>query len=376
VRPPFEWDHYSDQPKVILDKAYKRRMRAKHWPDYLKMAATSALVLPAAMAHMAITKPVATKRELRDIVGMGVNLDKGPEQFDLIDELGIKHVLIRMPLWDMDSLKAYQSFAKEFYNRGKTVLINVLQDREHIENHTLLASDMHKVFDAFGSISHEYQIGNAINRVKWGFFAVEEYLTFFKTVHNLRNQYYPELKLLGPAVIDFEYHFTARALFNAYSVQFDRLSALLYVDRMGAPENKQYGLFDTDRKIRLLASLAKLSPKVKHKGLYITEVNWPLVGTAPYAPTSEKECVSAEAYSNYMQRYLRIALSNGCVSRIYWHQLIAPGYGLVDVRDNSRKKLTSFDSLTCGLRDDYLSNASVSLHCLLDGETTNLKRRM
>jgi hypothetical protein len=339
VKPPFEWDHYSDQPKVILDKAYKRRMRAKHWPDYLKMAATSALVLPAAMAHMAFTKPVASKHELRDIVGMGVNLDKGPEQFDLIDELGIKHVLIRMPLWDMANLNAYQGFAREFHKRGKTVLINVLQDREHIENHTLLASDMHKVFDAFGSISHEYQIGNAINRVKWGFFAVEEYLKFFQTVQNLRDQHYPELELLGPAVIDFEYHFTTRALFNAYGIQFDRISALLYVDRMGAPENKQYGLFDTDRKIRLLSSLATLSPKVKQKGFYITEVNWPLVGTAPYAPTSEKECVDAELYSAYMKRYLDIATNHKKIKRVYWHQLVAPGYGLIDNRTHQFKKL-------------------------------------
>jgi hypothetical protein len=345
VKPPFEWDHYSDQPKVILDKAYKRRMRAKHWPDYLKMAATAAVVLPAAMAHMAVAKRAAPKRNLREIVGMGVSLDKGPAQFDLIEELGIQHVLIRMPLWDMQNLKAYQSFANEFYNRGKTVLINVLQDREHIEDHALLASDMHKVFDAFGRISHEYQIGNAINRVKWGFFGVEEYLEFFQTVQNLRDQHYPELQLLGPAVIDFEYHFTARALFNAYDLQFDRLSALLYVDRMGAPENKQYSLFDTDRKIRLLSSLATLSPRVKQKGLYITEVNWPLVGTAPYAPTSEKECVSAATYSNHMQHYLEIARLSGCVSRVYWHQLVAPGYGLIDDRGGELKQLPAFSAL-------------------------------
>ena len=351
MKPPFEWDHYSDQPKVIPDKAYKRHMRAKHWPDYLKMTATSALVLPAAMAHMVISKPVAPKRELRDLVGMGVNLDKGPEQFDLIEELGVKHVLIRMPLWDMRNLKAYQSFANEFYNRGKSVLINVLQDREHIEDHVLLASDMHKVFDAFGSISHEYQICNAINRVKWGFFAVEEYVRFFQTVQALRDKSYRNLQLLGPAVIDFEYHFTARALFNNFDIQFDRLSALLYVDRMGAPENKQYGVFDTQRKMRLLTSLAKLSPKVRDKAIYITEVNWPLQGTAPYAPTSEKECVTEEAYAHYMLRYLQIATQCQQLTRVYWHQLIAPGYGLVDSRDGSLRKRTAFDCLKQALAE-------------------------
>jgi hypothetical protein len=345
VKPPFEWDHYSDQPKVILDKAYKRRMRAKHWPDYLKMAATAAVVLPAAMAHMAVAKRAAPKRNLREIVGMGVSLDKGPAQFDLIEELGIQHVLIRVPLWDIENLSAYQEFAREFHKRGKTVLINVLQDRKHIEDHALLASDMHKVFDAFGSVSHEYQIGNSINRVKWGFFAVEEYARFFQTVQALRDKRYRDLQLLGPSVIDFEYHFTARALFNNFDIQFDRLSALLYVDRMGAPENKQYGVFDTQRKMRLLTSLAKLSPKVRDKAIYITEVNWPLQGTAPYAPTSEKECVTEEAYAHYMLRYLQIATQCQQLTRVYWHQLIAPGYGLLDNRGGELKQLPAFSAL-------------------------------
>jgi hypothetical protein len=351
MKPPFEWDPYSDQSKIIFDKAYKRRMRAQHWPDYLKMANAAALALPAAMAHMAMTKQPAPRRNLRDVVGMGVNLHKGFEQFDLIDELGVKHVLIRVPLWDMENLSACQAFAQEFHKRGKTVLINVLQDREHIENPELLASDMQRMFDTFGDISQEYQIGNAINRVKWGFFAVEEYLRFFQTVQKLRDKHYPILQLLGPAVIDFEYHFTARALFNNFDIQFDRLSALLYVDRMGAPENKQYGVFDTKRKMQLLSSLAKISSKVRNKGIYITEVNWPLQGTAPYAPTSEKECVTEEAYASYMQRYLETAVHCPTVARVYWHQLIAPGYGLVDARGSSLRKMPAFDCLKQALAD-------------------------
>lgn len=345
MKPPFEWDPYSDQPKVILDKAYKRRMRARYWPDYLKMAATSALVLPAATAHMAVSKQTRPKQPLRDLVGMGVNLDKGPEQFDLIDELTITHVLIRMPLWNIANINAYQAFAHEFHKRGKTVLINVLQDREHIENQALLTSDMHKIFDAFGGISYEYQIGNAINRVKWGFFSVEEYLGFFQTIQSIRDKGYRDAQLLGPSIIDFEYHFTVRALFNNHDIQFDRLSALLYVDRMGAPENKQYGVFNADRKFKLLSGLTALSPKVRNKGIYITEVNWPLRGTAPYAPTSEKECISEETYAKYMQRYLETTAQCPQVTRVYWHQLIAPGYGLVDSRDGRLRKTTGFTEL-------------------------------
>jgi hypothetical protein len=345
MKSPFEWDPYSDQPRVIFDKAYKRSMRARHWPDYLRMAAISALVLPAATIHMALIKPKRNTENLRDLVGMGVSLDKGPEQFDLIDELGVNHVLLRIPLWDIDNLDAYYSFAKEFHRRQKTVLINILQDREHIENRVQLTNDMKMIFSTFGDVSQEYQIGNAINRVKWGFFSVNEYLQYFETVQMLRDNSYLSLKLLGPSVIDFEYHFTCRALFNKFNIQFDRLSALLYVDRMGAPENKQYGVFDAGFKMRLLRSLADMSPKVRNKGIYLTEVNWPLSGTAPYAPTSEQECVSEEDYATYMRSYLATAAQSGCIERVYWHQLIAAGYGLIDNRDSNLRKTKAFSVL-------------------------------
>ena len=345
MRPPFEWDLFSDQPKVIRDKGYKKRMRMRYLTDYLKMFLTSVVMFPVGLVNMAPGRIVANHPRPRELFGMGVNLDKGEIQYDLIDELGVQHVLIRVPLWDLDNLNAYQAFASEFKRRGRTVLVNILQDREHIENPELLIRDTRKVFNAFSVISNEYQVGNAINRIKWGFFSVEEYLKFYKSIQSLRDSQFPSYQLIGPSVIDFEYHFTIRALFNSHCVKFDRLSALLYVDRMGSPTNKQYQFFDTKRKMRLLGSLGRLSTKVTKSGIYITEVNWPLKNTAPYAPTSETECVSTEDYQRYMLDYYRIAQDSGVISRVYWHQLVAPGYGLVDDRDGLIKKTSAFHAL-------------------------------
>ena len=343
--PPFEWDEFSDQPKIIRDKAYKRQMRLRYLPDFLKMLATSLAVFPVGLADMALSKPKQPTIAMRDLVGMGVNLDKGDFQADLIDELGVKHVLIRVPLWDIGNIAAYRDFASEFKQRDKSILINILQDREHIENSDLLQKDICLIFEAFSGISDEFQVANAINRVKWGFFSVQEYLDFFKTIQAIRDTKFSGYRLIGPAVIDFEYHFTIRALFNQAGVAFDRLSALLYVDRMGSPTNKQYGFFNTDRKMRLLSSLSALSKKVKTKGVYVTEVNWPLKSTAPYTPTSEAECVSQEQYQRYMLDYFQIARESGAVARVYWHQLVAPGYGLVDHRGGNIKKLDAFYKL-------------------------------
>ena len=116
----------------------------------------------------------------------------------------------------------------------------------------------------------------------------------------------------------------------------------MYVDRRGAPSNTQMGIFDTKNKIDMLYSLVRLSPKIKTDDIYITEVNWPLSNTAPYAPTSEKECVSEDKYAKYMVDYLNITKNSRKVSKVFWHQLIAPGYGLIDNREGIIRKTKAF----------------------------------
>ncbi|MCK9257413.1 MAG: hypothetical protein M0P02_05005, partial [Sulfurospirillaceae bacterium] len=89
----------------------------------------------------------------------------------------------------------------------------------------------------------------------------------------------------------------------------------------------------------------RLSPKTKSDEIYITEVNWPMKNSAPYAPTSEKECVSLDEYTKYMLEYFQIAKKSKKISKIFWHQLIAPGYGLVDNRDGKLIKYPQYFAL-------------------------------
>jgi hypothetical protein len=126
-------------------------------------------------------------------------------------------------------------------------------------------------------------------------------------------------------------------------VKYDKFSSLLYVDRRGAPNNTQMGIFDTKNKINMLYALVKLSTKTA-KDIYITEVNWPLSNTKPHAPTSELECVSESDYTQYMLSYHNTAINTGKIERVYWHQLIAAGYGLVDDRDGKIRKTEAFES--------------------------------
>ena len=338
MQEPFIWDNYSDQPYPIKDKNYKKKMRKKHLWATVPLMLSTFIFFPLGILLMPFFK--GKERDKNHFYGLGVDVDKGEVQKELIDELGVKHLLIRMPLWEMHRVEEYVAFSKSFGN-DKHILLNILQDREHIEDNTLLEKDIETIFEKFGSFVTEYQIGNAINRTKWGFFSMDEYLSWYALIQKIRDTKYPHLKLIGSSVIDFEYHYTVRTLFNFFKVRYDRFSSLLYVDRRGAPEHTQMGIFDTKNKINFLYTLVKLSPKTSNT-IYITEVNWPLSNTAPYAPTSELECVSEADYAKYLQAYHTIALQSGKIERVYWHQLIAAGYGLVDDRGGKIRRTEGF----------------------------------
>jgi hypothetical protein len=117
----------------------------------------------------------------------------------------------------------------------------------------------------------------------------------------------------------------------------------LYVDRRGSPYSTQMKIFDFKNKIEFLDTIVRSSSKCNNN-IYITEANWPLSGTAPYAPTSQKECVSEELYNQYMLDYFDIAIKSQKIEKVYWHQLIARGYGLVDNRDGTIRKTEAFYS--------------------------------
>jgi hypothetical protein len=266
---------------------------------------------------------------------LGVDFERNPkETLEMIEELRVERILLRIKLWEMDKLPLLKDFI--LLCQDKKITIKILQDREHVEDLALLQKKLETIFTALNQHVYIFEIGSTINRAKWGFFSVDEYNSFYQTAYNLKISKFPHIKLIGSGVIDFEYHFTAHTLFNLFKYHYDGVAALLYVDRRGAPENTQMG-FSLQDKISLLSTMVWLSPKSNHE-LHITETNWPISGTAPYAPTSERECVSEELYADYMLRYYLLAFASQQVDSVSWHQLIAPGYGLVDNREGIKKR--------------------------------------
>jgi hypothetical protein len=183
------------------------------------------------------------------------------------------------------------------------------------------------------------EVGHAVNRVKWGVWNVKEYRALLEPVIRAASSS-GRFKISGPAVIDFEFHYLTGLLDMIREKGcFDALSHHLYVDRRGAPENRQ-GRFSTVEKCALAKAIARWSPAVKGDSLIVSEVNWPLLGTDVYSPVNSPyiipdshtndPSVDEETYANYMVRYYALVLCSGMVDAVYWWRLVARGFGLVD----------------------------------------------
>ena len=357
-RSAFRWDHFSDQP-ATLDRSTKRRLRRLGARDELRKWLVSLLRSPLLLRKSSHARRFEAYRNDHRI-GLCINLERpfedkkilsASEIADLIEPLSIRRLAVRLPLRDIDRLEEYVAFIRRF--SAYEVLVVVLQDRAFIEESEKLEPALRRIFTALSGAVGHFQIGNAVNRLKWGFASQREYLEFFDTAWKLRNREFPDLKLLGGAVIDFELHEHLGSLNNRFRFQYDGYASLLYVDRRGAPENRQFG-FSLSDKIELLGRLVAGSGRVVSPGsanLWITEVNWPLRDTGRHAPAAGECQVGESEQLRYLVRYFLLALASGSVAACFWHQLVAPGYGLIDNRGGTLRKRPAFFGFAtlCGL---------------------------
>jgi len=332
MKEPYIWDNYSDQPYPLKNKVYKKKMRKREILSLIKTFMISLFIIPFSL----IMTPFVKRKTINsnDFFCLGVDYQREPEiTIESIKELEVSRILTRLKLWEMETLPDLEKFLLEC--PSQKVTLKILQDRENVEDLELFKTNLITIFTTLEPYVDIFEIGSTINRAKWGFFSVDEYNRFYKVAYDLKIVQFPNIKLIGSAVIDFEYHYTAHTLFNMFNYKYDGISALLYVDRRGAPENTQIG-FSLSDKIALLSTMTWLSRKVNQE-LHLTETNWPISNTAPYAPTSERECVDLESYANFLLRYYLLAFASQQIESVSWHQLIAPGYGLIDNRDGIKK---------------------------------------
>ncbi len=358
------WDKYSDQPYVDMDPKKKRRARLVKFDEMLKILFLGIFLFPLGLLYGFLAQKFFSvkSKKLNNFFGIGVNLDKYPGLTpELIDELGVKALIVRIPLWEIEKIDDYVEFVKSLGTQDLTIVL--MQSREIVEDGKKLKNAVQTAFEKLSAYTDKFQFGIAINRYKWGYYTTDEYLKNLEVVESVRKNF-PQIKLFGSSVIDFEYLLTIRTLFNLFKYKFDGVASLLYVDRRGAPENRQMGL-NLIGKIEFLYFLVKLSFKSKTNEIYITETNWPLKDGGKYLPTSNDEAIEEDVQRDYLVRYYLLALGTGRVEKVFWHQLFSPGFGLVDFREGIRKREAYFAFKTL---IGFLENSTFLFHIKMSGE--------
>ena len=337
------WDYYSDQP-YVLDKFSKPRITRNWVIESVKTLATLTALSPALIWRYLMLKPEPSATAMEDFAGLSVSPNSMHlnQIIEMIDELKVKQLLIRIPAWKAEQIEDYMAFAQHFSKQ--TILINILQNRHSVLDPDRWQAQVNSIISACCSFTDVFQIGNAINRSKWGCHSAADYFVLQKKVDALRPDF-PGITLLGSSVIDFEPLSTLRTLINNQPYKLDGCASLLYVNRRLSPYNKQFGIFDLEKKIRLIYAILSLSNKSPQK-LWITETNWPLLNTKPYTPNSgnPRSTVDENTQAEFLKQYFHIAHTSGMVEKVYWWQLINPGYGLVDSRARMLRKMPSYDA--------------------------------
>ena len=346
------WHWPSDQPDQI--RFNKRALRWAAAPEYARTALTA--IAGAPLVAAAWRAPRRGGDPSADFCGIAApcsyDVGRDAEQLALLRTLGARRVLVRAPVWErarLDQLVRWCAEVQEL--TGNPVVVAVLQDRASVTEPRRWRADLANLFSALGPHAEAFQLPQAPNRTKWGCYHLSDALDLLEDAQRVR-RHFPDVRLAGPAVIDFEPAPLLRLLLNRRTFTLDVATALLYVDRRGAPENAQYGIFDLANKARFTAAACRASPRVvRGAPLWLTELNWPLLHSDFWTPTSDEECVEESTAAEFLTRSYQIAWATGVVDRVYWWQLVAPGYGLVDARGSLRPR-PAFDALRHLLSND------------------------
>jgi hypothetical protein len=322
------WDHLSDQPHQHASRGEKFFIRLADGPAHLRDFGIAVASAP---------KIRRRYRELRgglygeprvfDGIGLAVRpWSRDPEhQIREIEALGVGPILMRLHPWDNDHGEE-ERLAAALVERDHELAFAIPQNRDLVRDRQRWLDSVAELAERFGPYGGSFQIGQAINRSKWGIWTHSEYVDLYLDAAKILRKM-EGVEVLGPPVIDFEFQSLA-ALVNwrTPDLHFDVVSSLLYVDRRGAPENRQMGL-DTVDKVTLLRAIADTGRNCSGR-CWITEFNWPL-WEGPHSPAGKTVSVGEEVQADYLVRYYLLALGTGLIERAFWWRLIARGYGLI-----------------------------------------------
>lgn len=341
MRDQVVWDRLSDQPHQHASRLQRLAVRLADSGDHVRSAAA---ILAAAPRTWRRYRRLVAARHAEPTPWQGIGVALRPHEDDpegllaAIEELGVGPVLLRLHPWQEDH-RSEEELAARLADAGHELTFTLPQTRELVRDPARWRAAVEELSERFRPFGRRFQVGQAINRSKWGVWKYGEYLELAAVAGEILRRH-PETEVLGPAVIDFEPYATAAVLNRRRpGVRFDAVANLLYVDRRGAPENLQLGL-DAADKVTLLHALAETAHNSAGR-TWITEVNWPL-WEGPHSPAGRDVAVNEETQADYLARYYLLTLATGLVERVFWWQLAARGYGLLDPADEGLRRRPAF----------------------------------
>ncbi|MEK9923536.1 MAG: lipopolysaccharide kinase InaA family protein [Rhodospirillales bacterium] len=339
------WDDKTSQPMVALSRAEK--WHSRNLVDSLNAITTGLISGPKIFRayRKQLDSTFSNPIQLKNKFGIALNASEShlAAERRLLSDLGDPPVLIRFYHHQTtDQWKLSLELVRQLHEQGVEVSIAILQDRDAILHPHSWESFLTSIVSEAGDKVKQIEVAHAINRTKWGVWSSSDLKTLFQPLRRLQKRF-PQVRFMGPACIDFEYHAVVSALAELpKGLRFDSLSHHLYVDRRGAPEGKQGG-FSTVEKSALLKAIAKSSEAAENK-VVISEVNWPLKNrgiwspvSCPYQTKDQPEHPAAQTeqdYADFMIRFLALTVCSGHVDQVFWWRLSAHGYGIVDDLNN------------------------------------------
>ena len=326
------WDHLSDQPHQHAGRFDKMAVRCADLGVHVTAARLVVASVPKVWStYRSLLRQLYTEPILFGGLGVCVSPWAAPPERQLaaLEELGLRHVLLRLHPWEEDH-DAAEHLAAGLAERGYELVFSLPQQRELVKDPERWRRSVETLSARFLPYGRRFVVGQAINRSKWGVWTPAEFDRLARVAcEELRR--HDGVEVAGPGVIDFEPHQLAALLdWPGDGVRFDAVASLLYVDRRGAPEKRQLG-FDTVRKAALFHALALAGRRSAGRS-WITEVNWPLL-EGPHAPAGRHVAVDEETAASFTVRYYLLTLATGLVERVYFWQLTARGYGLMVEED-------------------------------------------
>jgi tRNA A-37 threonylcarbamoyl transferase component Bud32 len=343
------WDEKSGQPMITMTKKNKNQHR--EWRFFLGSIWKTLTALPGIWSEYKKLQDTSFQRpiELKNRIGVALHPKTNylHHELPLHQQLGQPPVMIRF--YHHETADDWQNsieLVQQLKSQSVEIMVAMIQDRQAVTNPESWRAFLTKVIPAIADAVSHIEITHAYNRVKWGIWNHQELIQLMQPAFELQQQY-PQIKLTGPACIDFEYAPVISALKSMpKQFHFSALSHLLYVDRRGAPENRQ-GKFSTLEKVTLLKALANKSDCCDNK-VIISEVNWPVKHTGVWSPVicpyitpkwrKLEPGETEDVYAHYMLRYLMICLCSGHAEQVFWWRVSAHGYGLTDDQDNFRQR--------------------------------------